>query len=44
MIDLYMIITPIAGLLALWTVVNLKSALNEPKAEQLARYEKKPSD
>lgn len=31
MIDLYLIITPIAGLFALLTVVNLKLTLNEPK-------------
>ena len=38
MLDLYIVITPIFGLLAVWTLVNFKYTLNEPKLKDLSKY------
>lgn len=41
MIDLYLILTPVSGLLVLLTIINLKFALKEPKSQDLPKYERK---
>jgi len=40
MLDFYLIVTPVFGLLSLLTLLNLKFTLAEPKTKDLLKYEK----